>query len=191
VDNRPMIYYPIKHYYNLIKKLTNQTTSKIMEKEIFDTIIKSQENIKVYFELINYKESDVKQYLIEKLIKNSINEVNIGTLKTGASKENFYNLKVKNDLILSISFDSNWESLRIGFYTENINKLNYFIAKLEEFDILKTQNWTWKKENWICYNEIKEWGKYNWEAIQFSKEFSFILKDIYSRLLEILNSITK
>jgi hypothetical protein len=45
VDNRPMIYYPIKHYYNLIKKLTNQTTSKIMEKEIFEKLLQNENNI--------------------------------------------------------------------------------------------------------------------------------------------------
>jgi hypothetical protein len=97
VDNRPMIYYPIKHYYNLIKKLTNQTTSKIMEKEILDTIFKKGENIKNALRIANYR-IDLGKRLTD-LIINEVEKIGMlnnlilsGEKLEGLKKYGMYNV---------------------------------------------------------------------------------------------------
>ncbi|MCU0351857.1 MAG: PD-(D/E)XK nuclease family protein [Flavobacterium sp.] len=105
VDNRPMIYYPLKHYYNLIKKLTNQTTSKIMEKEIFEYLTKNKEHFKIATIIAD------KNFLGKQIIE-AINQ----SLKSIDSK-------LKN---------SNEELLKLGLFSDSskIKKLRWILFRV-------------------------------------------------------------
>lgn len=65
--NHPFLESTITQYINLIKYLTNQTSSKEMENNIINEILKSRENLKSYYEIQRINKYQVEKALLEKL----------------------------------------------------------------------------------------------------------------------------
>jgi hypothetical protein len=168
VDNRPMIYYPLKHYYNLIKKLTNQSINKIMEKEIFDTIFKNGSNIKNAIKIANNKkEIGIR---LTKLIISEVKEIGnlykieiSGKELQGLEKYGIYNIPKYLEVYLLFEIEEN-KKIRatIQFNNDDENKFFIGIAKveskyndiqsiiesLESYNFIDPSSYKKSKENW-------------------------------------------
>jgi hypothetical protein len=133
VDNRPMIYYPIKHYYNLIKKLTNQTTSKIMEKEIFENLRSSEANFKAFLSLNKIAEAffmsirneifeEIENKFIDSEFENFPQFIGDNYYKKNNPYKRWYGLafKLKNEnVVLVIGADK--DSFNYGYFVSKTN----------------------------------------------------------------------
>jgi hypothetical protein len=65
--NHPFLEPTITQYINLIKHLTNKTSSKKMEHEIIEKILDSELNLKSYYEILRINKYQVEKTLLEKL----------------------------------------------------------------------------------------------------------------------------
>jgi hypothetical protein len=197
VDNRPMIYYPIKHYYNLIKKLTNQTTSKIMEKEIFENLRSSEANFNAFLSLNKIAEAffmSIRNEIFEEIenkfkdseFENFPQFIGDNYYKKNKTNNGWYGLAFKlkdENVVLVIGADKN--SFNYGYFVNNPN----FISNngLENMNNVNEEilNFEYCKKFFKDNLEIKQFGDkyyrrmYKLDLFAFSNDESveFIQKE--------------
>ena len=211
VEDRPMIYYPIKHYYNLIKKLTNQTTSKIMEKEIFENLRSSEANFNAFLSLNKIAEAffmSIRNEIFEEIenkfkdseFENFPQFIGDNYYKKNKTNNGWYGLAFKlkdENVVLVIGADKN--SFNYGYFVNNTN----FISNngLENMNNVNEEilNFEYCKKFFKDYLEIKQFGDkyyrrmYKLDLFAFSNDESveFIQKEkVKSFANSVYNEIT-
>jgi len=197
VDNRPMIYYPIKHYYNLIKKLTHQTTNKIMEKEILENLRSSEANFNAFLSLNKIAEEffmSIRNDIFEEIenkVKDSEFEIFPQFIGDNYYKKNkpnkgWYGLAFKlkdENVVLVIGADKN--SFNYGYFVNTANVISN--NGLENINNVNEEilNFEYSKKFFKNQNEIVQFGDsyyrrmYELDLFTFSNEESkeFIKKE--------------
>lgn len=158
----PTIRETLVQYLYLVKKLTNQTTSKKMSEEIIETILSSKENIKGALEIAgninNLKQVICKDFfdqIKDKLKADFDFEDYKGNNNIGRKDSGIYFSKKENkDKKVLLWFGSDYNQLEIGVTDEN----NSWIEK--------------KEEGFASFNKI------NWEDLLDSKEIDNAVNEI-------------
>lgn len=187
-SDKPLIREGIKHYINLIKIITNQTMSTIIENEISNLILDNPKNIENYFKFSEIVKNEIiEQKIVEKLIiKNTSNEYKLKF--EWYNKKNSKNKHLKflelNNVSIYFSFENKWENLKIGIYSENPQ--DNLKNKLK--DIKDLSNYNFKDDSWICFIEITEWSEStSWNDLLNNSA----LNDSINKNLNLLKNILK
>lgn len=195
VDNRPMIYYPLKHYYNLIKKLTNQSISKIMEKEILDTIF--SKNYLKEFKKLTELDDIFKRKLVIEYFKGIFPNSKLLGQEERIEEGNVYYISELNfnSKIKSFIWVEKVDKIYIGFGDLSDKKYNKIYSQhFSNFEFQGLKNCENKIENEVGANEIwlalydDYFNKLTWEQIieiMQNKDFG----DIINYNNELINKI--
>jgi hypothetical protein len=173
VDNRPMIYYPIKHYNNLIKKLTNQTTSKIMEKEIFENLRSSEANFKAFLSLNKIAEAffmSIRNEIFEE-IENKFKDSEFENFPQFIG-DNYYKKNKPNKGWYGLAFKIKDENvvLVIGADKDSFN-YGYFVSKTNIMSNNGLEQINNGNEEILNYEYCKKFFKDNLEIKQFGDKY--------------------
>lgn len=208
VDNRPMIYYPLKHYYNLIKKLTNQSISKVMSMKIQEAVVKDENMFKAFLQINNSTElivSSIRNTIFEEIeykfqdseFENFPQFIGDNYYKKNKPNKGWYGLAFKlkdENVVLVIGADKN--SFNYGYFVNNSNAIsNNGLDNFNE-EIL---NFEYCKFFFKNQKKIQQFGDnyyrriYDLDLFTFSNEESieFIKKDKVNNFANIVyNEIT-
>lgn len=128
---RPLVYNTIQQYVYLIKHLTNQTTDKVMEKEVAEEMLQNGATIQAAY-LIRNSVDKMEALLVNKL-KEQLREVakklnlrydfdpDFGEVNRETSL-NFY-LPGSQETMISFGFDKWRTSFYVGIWGQNINPI--------------------------------------------------------------------
>jgi hypothetical protein len=180
-SDKPLIREGIKHYINLIKIITNQTMSIMMDKEIKKIV---NENIELVYELNGWyklinEENFIKTFnyfkkLYEKLGINHYDGPNEFENEFGLKNRNFYFYNSTNCNLFFYFDEKNIENLYLGIEVKNILKYEKLIKSIFPLIEEKNDNTIWIKID-EHYNEL------NWDNLLDNKnidKFAFKIQQI-------------
>jgi hypothetical protein len=180
-SDKPLIREGIKHYINLIKIITNQTMSIMMDKEIKKIV---NENIELVYELNGWyklinEENFIKTFnyfkkLYEKLGINHFDGPNEFENEFGLKNRNFYFYNSTNCNLFFYFDEKNIENLYLGIEVKNILKYEKLIKSIFPLIEEKNDNTIWIKID-EHYNEL------NWDNLLDNKnidKFAFKIQQI-------------
>jgi hypothetical protein len=189
--NNELLNNGIEFYINLLNILTNQTMDNKRTNQLISTITENPDYIKIYFEIID--EDFTKNLKIETISKFIEKNTNIKRSSLGWMEnrtENYLNIISTNNINLCLSFENYLATFSLGLYSDN-EKINREYKKiLKDNSILSNLKFDFKKSNWICFKEIKEWENYEWSDLLTNGDISNIFKENFEALKEIINEIS-
>lgn len=203
--NIPILRETISQYIYLIKKLTQQNLNKKMSQDIVNRILRDENSLNAYKEIVNAHNSVIQHVINHKLIyilENNISDIEVffdkeTLLNYSAGYKSFYFLNEKlRDLNLKIEFTFNSVSGYSNFIFSldrlSNDKPAIHLSKLQDVFKLFFGN-AKPRESWRCYSDYSNY--YNWEdfntlqKIWFGDDFKEDLIQKIIRMLEIIEKI--
>jgi hypothetical protein len=166
VDNRPMIYYPIKHYYNLIKKLTNQSIYKNMSTTIKNLFSKNTVYIRCIEEINNGFYEFTKE-INDNFWKKLKQELNLD--------ENFQNILEFKNCNIFYEVKTSEDGLYLGYLIKNKDDKDIkktILKNLQNLIIEKYEN-VHKNDYYLFWINIKDYSKKDYMEIIEHDFFSY------------------
>ena len=164
--NHSLLRESITQYIYLIKYLTGKTLYKKMANNLVETILRTEDNLKSYYEIRKIQEKAIEEALLEKLKKELTrfaNKKGFDEVKNSKGYLNFTNKFLeKNKLSISFEFEfDKYDSLFFGFYKEPYNQ-NAIITNIDnefmyKFNVIETS---------IYFDDKKKWGQEEFIKIQ-------------------------
>jgi hypothetical protein len=196
--NYPLLRETIKQYIYLIKKLTNQTMSENMKKELAELIsrnpeyIDSAQKITEVWEECKFKIVENLKPKIEEIAKGlGLNYEISEDVRFGDFESRFWFYKDNWDFCILFFFITKLENIIVGIDDlENKTKCSEqnkhnIIKALENFDLIRLTGY----ENWIWVSNFSEWEKTKWNEIEHKmpKQIELILEKLIVKLMKINN----
>jgi hypothetical protein len=169
VYDRPLILYSIKQYQNLVKIITNQSINKVMENDIKDVILKSEENFSSYYKGFKLYEQ-IKKDLIESFFTddNQLNSIiqDLNLKESTHQKRNGENIKFYQNFFTNDFL--NEKGIAIGFIFNNggkkYNNLVFSIRKIEKKSEIEKEKEMVDLFK-IQFPDVKYGDNYDWNVI--------------------------
>lgn len=192
--NYPLLRETIKQYIYLIKKLTNQSMSENMKKELAELIsrnpeyIDSAQKITEAWEECKFKIVENLKPKIEEIAKGlGLNYEISEDVRFGDFESRFWFYKDNWDFCILFWFNTKLENIIVGIDDlENKTKCSEqnkhnIIKALENFDLIRLTGY----ENWIWVSNFSEWEKTKWNEIEHKmpKQIELILEKLIVKLM--------
>ncbi|MBZ9628127.1 PD-(D/E)XK nuclease family protein [Psychroflexus sp. CAK1W] len=180
---KPIIRESLRQYLFLIKKLTQQSRSKNMEKEIVGLLLNNEQNLDA-FENLQKVNKEVKFEIMKTFVKNLNEEINLKyegfdfvnnfKLKTHHDSFELQNQFLKNHNIkISFSFFHSSQKIKFGYgfsckdFSKSKEPYISLINACKQFNGGSNSRWVFKKgleySNWEDLNHLKKY--------QFDKDY--------------------
>lgn len=202
VYNKPNIVYILEHYLKTVKTITNQNTNSIMNKEIIDIILKSENNLSSAFEISNVLYEVRKQTakkLIEQIQFKIYDELKekwksltiIGNKEATGLKEEWLGYLLKIEKIsfgLFIHFDSDFNNLRVGLKAqeEKIGKDDSINNPIKDKICMKLRSNLKTRNHGYAWLQIEEFMYHQFDA---NTIYEINSNDSIKRLTELFNNV--
>lgn len=197
----PLLRESITLYLNLVKKLTNQTINKEMEKEIVEKIIRDGNSLKAFGNLLSAHHSIVRRILVEDVIEVAKvigNELGLVSIPVWGFPEpnkgagiHFSNSKLE-ELKIRIGFEFEnrlWDKMFYGFYSGFNGKAGF--QDLKERFKNKIGRSAAATDYWPCSNYWDEYYNFT-DTNTLSKirygNFKSDLRELVKTLYEVATS---